>query len=190
MSVISGTRFCQIDANGCATDGTGRHGNGEYCTVRVAVAGLLTATQFRTESCCDYVTIGGNSYRGSTGPSNVVVAAGSNFTWRTDHSVTNEGWTICLTPVYRPPAPMSTPRPPTRSPTRSPTPQPPVPHGVSHPWRASVRITWSGGPLVSCGARAGFRCADRSFCHVCAGRCIMVHRKTLERDLGYEVLPD
>ena len=131
--MISGTRFCQIDANGCATDGTGRHGNREYCTVRVAVAGLLTATQFRTESCCDFVTIGGTRYRGSTGPRNVLVAAGSSFTWRTDHSVTNEGWTICLRPVYRPPAP----RPPTRSPTRPLTRPPtragqPALHGMFH----------------------------------------------------------
>jgi len=104
LEVASGDNFCQIDANGCATDGVGKHGNGEDCTIRVTEAGTLTATQFDTESCCDHVTIGGTPYRGSTGPNGVAVAAGSNFTWHSDFSVTNAGWTICWAPN---PAPLA-----------------------------------------------------------------------------------
>ena len=96
LEVASGDNFCQIDANGCATDGVGKHGNGEDCTIRVTEAGTLTATQFDTESCCDHVNISGTLYRGSTGPDGVAVAAGSTFTWLSDHSVTRAGWTICL----------------------------------------------------------------------------------------------
>ena len=95
LRVTSGSEFCQIDAN-CATDGAGAHGNNEACTIHVDVAGTLTATQFDTEHEYDYVTIGEISYHGSTSPSGVAVAAGSNFTWRSDGSVVNAGWTICL----------------------------------------------------------------------------------------------
>ena len=94
--MTSGSSFCQIDALGCATDGAGGHGNNEACTIRVDAAGTLTATQFHTESCCDYVNISGILYRGSTGPNGVAVAAGSTFAWGSDGSVTNAGWTICL----------------------------------------------------------------------------------------------
>ena len=98
LAVTSGASYCSVDARGCATDGTGEHGNNEACTIRVGAAGTLTATQFDTESCCDQVTIGATRYNGSTGPYGVVVAAGSTFTWISDYSVTNAGWTICLTP--------------------------------------------------------------------------------------------
>ena len=96
LEVTAGSSFCQIDANGCATDGVGAHGNNEACTIRVGAAGTLTATQFDTETGYDYVTIGGIRYEGSTGPTGVAVAAGSTFTWRSDGSVTNAGWTICF----------------------------------------------------------------------------------------------
>ena len=96
LEVTSGGSFCQIDDIGCATDGAGEHGNNEACTIRANTAGTLTATQFDTEVGWDYVTIAGTRYQGSTGPNGVPVAAGSNFTWHSDQSVTNAGWTICL----------------------------------------------------------------------------------------------
>ena len=96
LEVTSGSSFCQTDASGCATDGVGSHGDNEACTIRVNSAGMLTATHFDTESGYDYVTIGGDRYEGSTGPSNVDVAAGSTFSWRADHSITNSGWVICF----------------------------------------------------------------------------------------------
>jgi len=95
FQVTSGASYCEIDTDGCVTDGAGDHGNGEACTVRVNTAGTLTATHFDTERRYDYVTIGGTRYEGSTGPSNVAVAAGSTFSWRADGSVTNSGWVIC-----------------------------------------------------------------------------------------------
>ena len=96
MQVTAGETFCQIDANGCATDGAGEHGNDEACTVQVNQAGYLTATEFDTESGYDYVTIGGTRYEGRNGPYGVAVGAGSTFQWQSDHSVTNAGWTICF----------------------------------------------------------------------------------------------
>ena len=98
LSIVAGP--CAIDADGCATDGSGDsdHGNNERCTITVGDAGYLTSQgPFETETFWDYVTIGGDRYQGSTGPDGVAVAAGSNFTWQSDGSVTNAGWTICWT---------------------------------------------------------------------------------------------
>ena len=99
LQVQSGASYCQIDADGCAVD-LG-YGNNERCTIRVSTAGNLTAIRFHTERSYDVVTIGGHSYSGSTGPSNVAiaVAAGSTFTWSSDNSNTADGWTICLQAV-------------------------------------------------------------------------------------------
>ena len=59
------------------------------------VQGALTATEFHTEVGFDYVRLNGDIYMGMDGPDNVLVRAGSSFTWRSDGSVTNSGWTIC-----------------------------------------------------------------------------------------------
>ena len=104
LAVTVGANFCQIDANGCATDGEGAHGNGEACTVRVAAAGFVTATQFDTESGYDWVNVSGTRYQGRTGPNGVAVAAGSLFTGRSDSSVTRAGWTICWSATTPPPS--------------------------------------------------------------------------------------
>ena len=147
LEVTSGANFCQIDANGCATDGEGAHGNGEACTVRVAAAGFVTATQFDTESCCDRVTIGGTPYRGLTGPNGVAVAAGSLFTWRSDGSVTRAGWTICWS---------ATPPPPTTAPPSAPAPTSAAP-------TAAAPTSSNTGPLaVTVGA---------NFCQIDANGC-------------------
>ena len=61
----------------------------------VCSQGALTSTEFHTEANYDYVTINGQRFQGTTGPSNVAVAAGSSFTWRSDGSVANSGFTIC-----------------------------------------------------------------------------------------------
>ena len=105
--MTAGASFCQIDANGCATDGAGEHGNDEECTVQVNQAGYLTATEFETESSYDYVTIDGTRYEGLIGPHGVVVSAGSTFQWQSDGSGNNAGWTICFGRPARPAACMA-----------------------------------------------------------------------------------
>ena len=103
LQVQSGASACQIDANGCATTGTGQLGNGnnEQCTIRVNVAGYLTATKFDIDTGYEVgVTISGSKtpYQGRNGPRNVAVAAGATFHWNSfARSVTN-GWTICWAP--------------------------------------------------------------------------------------------
>ena len=117
LEVTSGSSFCQIDENGCATDGAGDHGNDEACTVRVNAAGTLTFAEFDvepddddgedsadSERCpYDYIQIGGTRYCNGVGhpPSHIfAVAAGSTFTWQSDGSVTHAGWTICFSETH------------------------------------------------------------------------------------------
>ena len=110
LTVTEGAEFCEIDSDGCATTGADGYGNREFCRVRVSHAGRLTATSFGTESCCDNVpnyktdsvTIDGTSYsgnRGTSGPRQHAVAAGSTFTWTSDATrVEGSGWVICWEP--------------------------------------------------------------------------------------------
>jgi len=101
--VTSGSGFCHlagVDDN-CVTDGYRNYGSNEACTIEVMSDGLLSATgTFSTEFWDDYLLINGQRYSGRAGPSNIVVAAGSSFIWRSDHSSYYQngysGWTVCL----------------------------------------------------------------------------------------------
>ena len=103
--VTSGGQYCQVTNGGsCVTDGAGNYGNNERCVVRATQALVATATEFVTEVGWDYVTLGGAYYSGTTGPSNVAMAAGETFTWSSDRSNVGTGWTICGPPPPSPPS--------------------------------------------------------------------------------------
>ena len=56
----------------------------------------LVAGTFNTESCCDYLTVNGQQFRGSLGPTNLLVPAGANMiTWYSDSSAVLGGFEIC-----------------------------------------------------------------------------------------------
>ena len=114
FTVLSGSQFCSVTANrSCVTDGLGNHGNNERCTFEVAQDLIATAVVFDTESNYDRLTIGATQYSGITGPSGVVMSAGSTFTWYADFSATRAGFTICGTAaVFSPPPPLPPPSPP------------------------------------------------------------------------------
>ena len=105
MSVTEGSSYCEIDSNGCATDGELNYGNHEHCTIRVNTAGALTATHFSlSTTSVDRITIfpygGARAYDGfGRGPDSVAMTAGEYFSWRSDSWGTSSGWTICLTPT-------------------------------------------------------------------------------------------
>jgi len=74
--------------------------SGDSCTITVHGTGTLHMEpqhgSFATESCCDYVSIGGTHYRGSSAPSDQTVNDGDQITWHTDGSVTYTGWEFCI----------------------------------------------------------------------------------------------
>eukprot|EP01045_Picozoa_sp_COSAG04_P006650 COSAG04_NODE_331_length_16597_cov_7.054310_8_plen_996_part_00 len=74
--------------------------SGDSCTITARGSGTVSSEgTFSTESCCDYLTIGGARYQGSLAPSGVIVADGASITWWTDGSVTSAGFQLCIDPV-------------------------------------------------------------------------------------------
>ena len=58
---------------------------------------LYAIGSFSTESGYDYLTIKGLRHEGTASfPTNIVLNAGEQFTWRTDGSVTRGGFTLCI----------------------------------------------------------------------------------------------
>lgn len=95
--MVSSDSECEIDSNGCVTDGPGHYGNDERCTIDVLRSGIVSSNgTFNTESGYDYLDIDGARYQGTIGPNMVPVSAGSTFSWRSDWSQIRSGWTICL----------------------------------------------------------------------------------------------
>jgi hypothetical protein len=62
--------------------------------VRAEVALLVRAALFDTESCCDFVTVGGR-LSGSNG-SGVAVSVGETLWWPSDGSITRGGFMLCV----------------------------------------------------------------------------------------------
>jgi hypothetical protein len=90
LRLSSGGAYCQMySRNGftsnCVHDGVGNHGNSESCTVQVLNDGQLESTGTIRTECGNDVP-------------NVKVNAGTAMTWRTDGSVTHEGFDVCVTP--------------------------------------------------------------------------------------------
>ena len=80
--ISSGSQYCALaDGGACVTSGTPPYSNSESCTVTAAAALYATASNFSTESYWDYVMIGGVSFSGTNGPSNVPMATGDTFSW-------------------------------------------------------------------------------------------------------------
>ena len=122
LQIVDGGNFCQLSAGDtCVSDGQGRYGNNERCTVRALSQVYVTATYYQVEQCCDYLSIGTVQYRGTgNGPSNVLMMAMDTMRWYTDGSVVSGGFVLCAStqmmaappPHPSPPPPPPSPRPP------------------------------------------------------------------------------
>jgi len=98
FSVVSGMEWCNLSGDNCVENM--HHGNHEACEISILRDGSVSSTHFDTESGFDFLTLNGESYSGTTGPTGVSVSAGAVMTWAADHSVTHSGWKVCLeTPV-------------------------------------------------------------------------------------------
>jgi plastocyanin len=84
---------CQIDADGCVTDGPGNYRDHERCTINVTTGGAVTATQYTTYSA-DYLTIAGTQYRYSA-PTNIRVHAGDTISWYSSTWSNRAGFKLC-----------------------------------------------------------------------------------------------
>merc|ERR1711939_836988 len=98
--IVSGSEYCQISDDGlCITDGVGGYGHNENCEIRTLRPLIATATQYHAENNYDFLTVAGVEYRGEDGPHEVQLGQGAQLVWKSDHSVSQDGFTVCATPV-------------------------------------------------------------------------------------------
>jgi len=68
------------------------YGDNEACTIS-AYEAAITVEAFLTESRYDFLTMGGTSYSGSSGPPSGTYSG--DISWASDYSVTQSGWKLC-----------------------------------------------------------------------------------------------
>ena len=94
-----------INGGSCVTDGFANYERNERCTITANVAMTLVFTEFETGTDGDGtrpLTIGGQSYSGSTAPTGLSLAAGDTIQWSSPGALHQfGGFTICAQP--RPP---------------------------------------------------------------------------------------
>lgn len=74
----------------------------ERCVINVNQNVVLRVVNFTSDPCCDFMTVNGLQYSGVTGPSGVLVSAGSNIRWSTGSSGIARGFAICTGDVNHP----------------------------------------------------------------------------------------
>jgi hypothetical protein len=94
-----------VTQGACATDGNcftspnfpAKYDNDEYCTILVDTDVSLVVQSFATEAGYDYLIVNDVDYYAGSGVGleGLVVRAGSNFTWFSDYTVTDQGFSIC-----------------------------------------------------------------------------------------------
>jgi len=96
--VTEGSDACQIDSDGCVTDGANvNYGNNEACTMEVARNGQLSVKEFDLEQGYDWLRVNGQGYTGDgSGLDGLSVYEGDEITFSSDGSLNNAGFTICL----------------------------------------------------------------------------------------------
>lgn len=176
-SVISGGQFCQVTQGGtCVTDGEGDHGNGEECRVIATSSFYATATFFSTESVFDYLSLGGNRYSGTSGPTNVAVQTGTTMHWLTDGTIVMGGFTVCGTtsPMVVPPA----------TPPPSPSPPPPIYNPAPPTPAGSMWAVLSGSEY--CHVNITTQCvSDGDGPHSVSERCTIAATRNLYATASY-----
>merc|ERR1712203_601701 len=90
-----------ITGSGCSLAGDciqsnnhpSNYGNNEECTIQLYGDIALSVAAFNTESRYDFLTMGGTSYSGTSGPPSGTYSGAIN--WSSDSSVVRSGWKLC-----------------------------------------------------------------------------------------------
>jgi len=90
-----------VFGEGCTESGSciqsknhpGNYGNGQACTIELTGAVDIRVDAFNTESRYDFLTLGGTSYSGGSGPPSGEYTG--IISWASDGSVTKSGWKLC-----------------------------------------------------------------------------------------------
>ena len=201
--INAGASYCSLstmpgyEPNACITDGVGNHGNNERCTITAMSGFVITATDFSTESCCDYMRwtrtnpVSTVSYRGTSGPMGVQVSAGDTFFWTSDYSVARGGFTVCG--MVQPPSPPATPPIPPSLPPVPPSPpsSPPPTTPDTDLWEVTRSV-----PFGSCELAPGGTCVtdgagvygNRERCTFTALQAIIVNANDFVTELNNDYI--
>lgn len=68
----------------------------DVCSITMMKAGTIRVVHFDTQRNRDVLTVQAIEYTGFHGPDGVVVGVGDEIQWRTDHTVSDSGWKICV----------------------------------------------------------------------------------------------
>merc|ERR1712232_1531416 len=131
---------CTIDASACVTSPNFPevYGHNENCIILVNDTALksIVVHQFRTERGYDVLTVNDQGYSGGDGPDGVMPRG--RIVWKTDGSVSQAGWRLCMNDV-------PTPAPTTAAPTLAPT----LPTSSPTPWPKTAAPTSEAEPTNS-----------------------------------------
>jgi len=85
---------CQIVGN-CAQslNYPSNYGNNQACSIKLGGQVDITMQAFNTESRYDFLSMGGRSYSGTSGPPSGTYTG--TIDWASDYSVTRSGWKLC-----------------------------------------------------------------------------------------------
>jgi len=103
--VTSGAEYCHVSDGGrCVTDGAGKYGSNEACTIVAAVDLIANAEgKFVLEggACLnDKLSIHGVHYCARDGPKGIAMAAGDEMAFSSNRKKHKKGFVICATPVF------------------------------------------------------------------------------------------
>ena len=99
---------CTVTAGGdCVRSDNypGQYGTGVSCVIAPTQDLRLSSTAFATEKNYDMLTIGGETFTGTLGPTFLSVTANQKIVWESDSSVTNTGCALCCASHARFPSP-------------------------------------------------------------------------------------
>lgn len=83
-SGVSEVGDCTMQGQGCVSSYNypNNYGSNQVCTITAPVVGSkIEVISFTTESGCDLLTVNGDEYDGTSGPTNVVLTS-AQITWR------------------------------------------------------------------------------------------------------------
>eukprot|EP00729_Bicosta_minor_P027485 gene27485-3519_t len=96
-SGVSEVGDCTMQGQGCVSSYNypNNYGSNQVCTITAPLLSKIEVISFTTESGYDWLTVNGDKYEGTSGPTNVVLTS-AQITWRSDGNTELSGWSICF----------------------------------------------------------------------------------------------
>ncbi|CAK0889422.1 unnamed protein product [Prorocentrum cordatum] len=93
------TGYCTLDGSCVESHNFPQnYNNNQGCILEISAefSAPIIVESFNTEASFDYLTVNGQLYSGSAGPSGITPT--SSISWTSDHTITQSGWRLCAAP--------------------------------------------------------------------------------------------